>query len=1183
MKSQYMDVVRRAGRWTLLFILAMGLSTAPERAEAAGKYKKKGEVQVRAKKTKITTLRRSTKARREVRPQITAEEFKRAAAVTKVAKLTDAAISTLKRLIQVTENDDPEKPDLFFRLASHYREKKVAYMFRARELDEKIFQAGTSSHRDRLKTKQKNYEKLERKWLIASIKMYLRIANEPSYRKYKRMDEVLFNVADMLTKAKRQDKARKFFGMLIRNHPQSKYIPDAYLSFAEHYFNEGQVEDALKLYQQVGKYPNSPIYGYAVYKQGWCWLNLRDARRALEKFVLVIKQSGKWAGTKKSKIILVKEAKKDSVRAFANVPGAAPQKAWSFFQRIGGKFAPTMLEMLANLYYDQGKFLDSVVVFRKLLALNPKSKKVCSWQFNILRGTLSGKNKQTQILESQRLAAIYHAVKDRKDIRKTSISECRQNAAGVLRELSTTWHREAQKTQNNDTYAKAKMLYAEYLKYFPNEKDAYEMTYYLAELMYKLEQWEDAATVYTKVVKMKPKGKYLTDAAYASVISWKNALNVTEETQDVARKGRKKKGKRRGKRAKKEDEVELVKPLPIDERKLKMMDAFDTYIKYVPNAPELVPIIYRKARIYYNHNHYDDAVKVFALIVTKHSSHNLAIYAGNLLLDSLNIMKKYNKLNRWVDKMMGIKVLATGDFLVQLRKLKRGAQWKEAEQLRKQAQYKMCGERFAAMANEYQEAERWAEMLYNSAMCFEAAKLIGLAISIRNTLIRVKPDHKLAQKAMFMIGANYHALAWYSRAAEFYEKFALKYPGESESAEALQNAIVFRLGAGKYDKAIENSHKFVRNYGPRRKFASRTAAVNFSMGQIFENRKEWGKVIKHYQNYLRKWGRHGGLDRRIQAHVKIGRLLWRQSCGIEAVNGACIKIKRVRSKRKIKKRKKKKKTIELRTQCGPETKTRVMVVERNRGKASKAQGHFKSALKLYTKAKGKKIKGASEEDQKRRMRDMNFAAGAARFYQAEKMYEAFLKVKFPKNLDFSEGTSAKSKKAKAKQKKKAEKSKKEFAKYLGDKGKKLSDTSQVYQDVIKLKVAHWAIAAAARIGQLYQNFADALYTAPVPKAEVPKGLTRKEDKEDFIMTFTDTYCDTLEDKASPLEGKAVQGLATCLGKSTELSWYNEWSSLCESELNQIKPAEYPIAAEIRAKPGYVSFRTDKADLITEVK
>ena len=83
--------------------------------------------------------------------------------------------------------------------------------------------------------------------------------------------------------------------------------------------------------------------------------------------------------------------------------------------------------------------------------------------------------------------------------------------------------------------------------------------------------------------------------------------------------------------------------------------------------------------------------------------------------------------------------------------------------------------------------------------------------------------------------------------------------------------------------------------------------------------------------------------------------------------------------------------------------------------------------------------------------------------------------------------------------------------------------------------------------------------------------------------FTDTYCDTLEDKASPLEKKAVEGLATCLKKSTELSWYNEWSSLCEAELNQIKPAEYPIASEIRAKPAYVTFRVDRADVIAEVK
>ena len=1179
---------------TLPILLALCALMAVSTADAGPKFKKRGEVQVKARKTKITAIKRqqqNAKAR-NFAPGLFAEQF-RAKAQDKVAKLTDAAISTLKRLIKVTDDDDPEKPDYFFRLAEHYREKKTQYMFRARELDEKIYAAKTEGAKSQIKARQKKYEKAERAWMLESIKMYLHLAVKPQYKNYKRMDEVLYNVADMLTKAGRQNKARKFFGMLIRNFPQSKYIPDAYLSFAEFYFNAGKVEDALKLYQQVGRFPNSPIFGYAVYKQGWCWLNLKDPRRALEMFVKVIKNSGRWKGTKKSKIILVKEAKKDSVRAFAHV--GRPDKAWKFFQRIGGKYAPTMLEMLATLYYDQGKFLDSVLVHRKLIAQFPGNKKLCTWQYNIVKGTLSGKNKQEQLKEGRRLAAIYHAVKKRGGVKKTALAECRQNSSGVLRELATTWHREAQKTQNIETYALAQQLYKEYLKNFPKEKDAYEMTYYLAELLYKLKRWEESAEVYTKVVKMKGKGKYLKDAAYAAVISWRYALNVQSETQDTKRKTKKRRKGRRGKRGKKKPEVINTKPMPISARKLKMIAAFDTYIKHVPKSEELVSIIYRKARIYYNHNHYDQAVKHFSVIATKYADDELGEYAANLLMDALNITGKFEQLNKWVDRFLvdprltkmarGSNIDPASDpdkyaFLIQLRKLKRGAERKEAEHLQKTGQYKLCGKKYVKIANKYQEDKRWAEVLYNAALCFEAAKLVGQAISVRNTLIKVKPDHPLSNKAMFMIGANYHALAWYSRASAFYEKYAKKFPGEKEAPEALQNAIVFRLGRGEYKKAADNSRLFARNYGKRRKFASRTAAVNFSLGAIYEHRNDKPAIVRHYKTYLAKWGRHGGIDKQIQAHVKIGTILWEKSCPLSnPINGACVKVKRVRSKRKIKKKKgrRRKKTIEVRAQCGPETKMRVTVVDRKRGDARAAQRHFALALKLFGKSKGgKAIKGKTKEDRERKTQAMKFSAAAARFYQAEQMFEDFLKVKFPKGLDFSAGKDKK-------QKKRAEKSKKAFGKYLVDKGTKLGKTRAAYQDVIKLKVAHWAIAAAARVGQLFQNFADALYTAPIPKPPIPKALYSRDAKEEFVQMFTDTYCDTLEDKASPLEKKAVDGLATCLKKSTQLSWYNEWSSLCEKELNQIKPAEYPIASEVRAKPGYVSFRTDRAKVITEIK
>ena len=42
-------------------------------------------------------------------------------------------------------------------------------------------------------------------------------------------------------------------------------------------------------------------------------------------------------------------------------------------------------------------------------------------------------------------------------------------------------------------------------------------------------------------------------------------------------------------------------------------------------------------------------------------------------------------------------------------------------------------------------------------------------------------------------------------------------------------------------------------------------------------------------------GKQGGADLEILAHVKIGEAMWRQSCSEVGVNGACVKVERVRS------------------------------------------------------------------------------------------------------------------------------------------------------------------------------------------------------------------------------------------------------------------------------------------------
>ena len=172
-----------------------------------------------------------------------------------------------------------------------------------------------------------------------------------------------------------------------------------------------------------------------------------------------------------------------------------------------------------------------------------------------------------------------------------------------------------------------------------------------------------------------------------------------------------------------------------------MIDAFDTYIKYVPDAPELVKIKYRKARIFYDYNHFDEAIKLFADIVDHHVNDELAIYSANLLLDCLNIMKRYKELLATVEKYLGNPVLMKDqEFRKQMVSLKTDSLVAEAKQYEKEKNYKECGISFVAAAETIPDHKDHAQRLYNAGLCFQNARLVGQAIKAREAAHRRPPE-----------------------------------------------------------------------------------------------------------------------------------------------------------------------------------------------------------------------------------------------------------------------------------------------------------------------------------------------------------------------------------------------------------------------------------------------------------
>lgn len=266
-------------------------------------------------------------------PELFATAVPRALSVVSLLKLKQRLAS---------ERAPGAKRDLQLQLAEHYHAKANA----AR------------------KARRKKAEQAALRDGIKSYQAVLAAGQGGASQPYRRRDRALFGLAELLQQAGRASEARRSFMSLIRDYPQSRFIPDVYLSFAEHYVRLGKLAPAQQLYQRAARFPQASIFGYALYRQGWCWLSLGNHRRALEAFVAVLRGASQFNCSVAARAALLRAARRGTVSAYAAV-GAA-RKAWPFFRRVGGQEAKAMLRQLKTLYTEAGKTAEAGVIAAQL-------------------------------------------------------------------------------------------------------------------------------------------------------------------------------------------------------------------------------------------------------------------------------------------------------------------------------------------------------------------------------------------------------------------------------------------------------------------------------------------------------------------------------------------------------------------------------------------------------------------------------------------------------------------------------------------------------------------------------------------------------------------------------------------------------------------------------------------------
>ncbi|MGV3620910.1 MAG: tetratricopeptide repeat protein [Archangium sp.] len=885
-------------RSVIAVLVALSLQAV---AQAPANKKEAKEVELKKKETSLVPDKSLAgditrkKEKRDEAPALKYDEFRLGVEFQVAAKRREQ-INDLKKIIELSQ-DKKEKPGLLFRLGELYWEESKYISFeanrrdddkiRAMNADDKAAIAAAEAEKARLLEESKTYAQ-------EAIKAYSTIVQE--YKDFERTDEVLYFLGLNLMEMNDEKRGLVAYGRLISKYPKSKYLPDAYLAVGEYWFNgskgkKDSLEKALDNYKNAAKFPENSVYGYALYKQGWCYFNMSDFEKAMDMFKAVVlyvdfagveEVEGK-KGTKGSRAGLAKEARTDYVRAYSR-GGGGPGEAKDKFNKLAKTpdDLRLMLKQLANLFYEDGKDREAAVAYNMLITDRPLSPEAPGFQSRIVDCVMRAGNKQQTVQQVRRLVKIMDDVlkgnPKLEDKDKRSLDEARELAERTISRLAVDWHNEGRKTRDEQTFEYANAVYADYLTLFPASPKAYDLRFFWAELLNdNLNKYDKAAAEYSavfnvdieRVGKKEKPGKYMNNAAYNAILAWTEVVKKEEAEGKI----------------KQEPITDPNKKLTIPPSKQNLLDACNNYLKYIEKGEKKVEIAYKAARIYYDYNHLDEAVARLSDIALKNPEYKFedgskaGEIAANLVLDSYNLIGDWQKVNDWARKFYAEDKLAVGKFREELAKLIEQSSFKLINQLEAKKEYAKAGEAYMTFVNEWPKTELADKALFNAAIDFFNGRMLNRAIEVRKQLIQKYPKSQYVPQTMFALAEGYEAIADFDPAADYYEAYAAAYEKsrgpqprkgkaapkkgareplkpaaeqvweEAKAQDALFNAGVFRDGLGAYKQALKNREKYLELWPSSKD----TEAVEKSILDLYEKMGQWGKVTKGLEEYEKKY------------------------------------------------------------------------------------------------------------------------------------------------------------------------------------------------------------------------------------------------------------------------------------------------------------------------------------------
>lgn len=361
-----------------------------------------------------------------------------------------------------------------------------------------------------------------------------------------------------------------------------------------------------------------------------------------------------------------------------------------------------------------------------------------------------------------------------------------------------------------------------------------------------------------------------------------------------------------------------------------------------------------------------------------------------------------------------------------------------------------------------------------------------------NTYVRLvddNPTHEFADKALYNAAVAYEKVNRFDTASKMYQRIYDQYPKSEIAPKAL-----FRVGINAekgfdFPQAIQSYTQLVERYPD----SENRADALYNVAVVLENMQQYQQAAEAFKRYAQTFPKR---DDAGDVFFRSALVYEKMKAWPEMVSTLEDFINRYKN-------------------AGSE-KERIIHAYKKIGDANAARNSDQKALAAY--------KTCVAEFNRRSLSIQGEAGGHAAvcaFELAENEFERYDAMQIT-------GTG------------------KAQVKALTEKAKAQQAVEKTYGGIFKYKRVEQTLASSYRIGHSYERFADALFSAPIPK--------EFQSNEELA----NEYKAQLEDKAAVLERKAEAAYRKAFEEARRTRVTNEWTQRILEGLNKYAPTEFPI-------------------------